>query len=116
MTTTGSGWAEAALLLLTPPTADVLAAGPLPDDVAWGTGGVAVAPFGSLLAAAGRTGRLHLIDPHNHEDRRSSLPVASQSLGIAHMAVASGRALCGFNRGGYRLHAFTSSPAGPGSL
>ncbi len=37
--------------------------GPLPDDIAWGTGGAAVAPFGRFLVAAGRTGCLHLVDP-----------------------------------------------------
>jgi hypothetical protein len=102
--------------LLSPADGAELVSGPLPDDVAWGTGGVAVAPCGPLLAAAGRTGRLYLIDPHNQEDRRSSPPVAGQSLGIAHMAVSSGQALCGFNRGGYRLHAYAQSPAGAGSL
>jgi hypothetical protein len=85
--------------------------GRLPDDVAWGTGGVAVAPFGSLLVAASRTGRLHVVDPCTGTSRPSTAPVGDTSLGIAHLAVADSRVLCGFNRGGYRLHSFTE-PAG----
>jgi hypothetical protein len=84
----------------------IVMSGGLPGDVAWGTGGVAVAPFGRLLAAVGRTGCVHLIDPAGGEEDRSTEPLASGSLGIAHMAVGDGRVVCGFNRGGYRLHAF----------
>jgi hypothetical protein len=85
--------------------------GPLPNDVAWGTGGVAVAPFGGMLAAASRTGRLHLLDPRTGTSRLSTAPLGAASLGIAHLAVTARRVLCGFNRGGYRLHSFTE-PAG----
>jgi hypothetical protein len=83
--------------------------GRLPDDVAWGTGGVAVSPFGSLLAAAGRTGCLHLVDPRTGASHRTSAPLSRTSLGIAHLAVVAGRVVCGFNRGGYRLHSFGES-------
>ena len=48
---------------LDPADGKTVMSGSLPDDVAWGTGGVAVAPFGGLLAAVGRTGCVHLIDP-----------------------------------------------------
>jgi hypothetical protein len=84
--------------------------GRLPNDVAWGTGGVAVAPFGSLLAAARRNGGLHLVDPRTGTNRASTAPLGDTSLGIAHLAVAAGRVVCGFNRGGYRLHSFTECP------
>jgi len=87
--------------------------GSLPEDVAWGTGGVAVAPFGPLLAAAGRTGCLHLIDPRRRHDRASTTPpLAESSLGIAHAAAMGKQVLLGFNRGGYRLHALGQSTAG----
>jgi hypothetical protein len=108
-------------------------AGPVPDDVAWGTGGVAVAPFGACLAVAGRTGCLHLVDPRTGISHRAAGPGVSPpptnhqaagldgrpSLGIAHLAVTGRRVLCGFNRGGYRLHSFTEPAAdadGPYSL
>jgi hypothetical protein len=84
----------------------ILTAGVLPDDVAWGTGGVPVAPFGQLLAAAGRTGCLHLIDPSGAAAQRTIGDRAGRSLGIAHLAVMGSQVLCGFNRGGYRLELF----------
>ena len=87
--------------------------GALPSDVAWGTGGVAVAPFGELLAAAGRTGRLHLVDPRTEAGCRSTPPLADGSLGIAHLAAGAGEVFCGFNRGGYHLHAFTTRASTP---
>jgi hypothetical protein len=90
-----------------------LTAGPLPADVAWGTGGVAVAPFGRGLVAAGRTGHLHVVDAHDATASRSTSPLGDASLGIAHVAVDGPRVLCGFNRGGYRLHSFTQSSAAP---
>jgi hypothetical protein len=84
-----------------------LGRGTLPGDVAWGTGGVAVAPLGASVAAVGRTGRLHVIDPHGAVSPPSTAPLARASLGIAHLAVVGRQVLCGFNRGGYRLHTFT---------
>ncbi len=94
---------------LDPADGKTVMSGSLPDDVAWGTGGVAVAPFGGLLAAVGRTGCVHLIDPRRAADRSSTEPLAASSLGIAHVAVVGRRVLCGFNRGGYRLHVFAQS-------
>jgi hypothetical protein len=91
---------------LDPADGKTVVRGPMPDDVAWGTGGVAVAPLGPRLAAAGRTGALHLIDPRSGGSHCSTAPLASDSLGIAHVAVVAGRVWCGFNRGGYRLHSF----------
>jgi hypothetical protein len=95
--------------VLDPADGTTVMSGLLPDDVAWGTGGVAVTPFRRLLAAAGRRGCLHLIDPRSGAIRRSTAPLGNASLGIAHMAVVGPRAFCGFNRGGYRLHSFTES-------
>src|SRR5262249_36683125 len=43
----------------------VLASGPLPSDVAWGTGGVAVVPIGGRLAVLARDGAVHVVDPAN---------------------------------------------------
>ena len=90
-----------------------VASGPLPDDVAWGTGGTAVARSGASVLAAGRTGRLHVVDPRHPARERCTPPLAGASLGIAHLAVAGPRAVFGFNRGGYRLHAYGSP--GPGT-
>jgi hypothetical protein len=87
-----------------------LASVPLPGGVAWGTGGVAVAALGGRLLAAGRTGRLHLVDPRDPGEHRSTPALADAALGIAHLAVVGPRAVWGFNRGGYRLHA-TTPPA-----
>jgi hypothetical protein len=100
---TGGGFAA-----LDPVDGRTVMSGALPGDVAWGTGGVAVAPVGRWLAAAGRTGRLYLVDPCDHAGVRSTAALGSRSLGIAHLATVSGRVYCGFNRGGYRLHAFLS--------
>jgi len=96
-----------------PTDGEVLTAGRLPADIAWGTGGVAVAPLGPYLVAAGRSGRVHLIDPFDWTEPRSTSPVAETSLGIAHLAVDGPNVLCGFNRGGYRLDSYTPSSAAP---
>jgi hypothetical protein len=103
----GGGYA-----VLSPIDGRILLCGLLPPDIAWGTGGVAAAPFGRLLAAADRTGRLHLVDPHREGGDRSTPSLADTSLGIAHLAVAGRQVLCGFNRGGYRLHSFAQSSSG----
>jgi len=94
-------------VVLDPAEGGTVARGPMPEDVAWGTGGVAVAPFGPWLAAAGRTGCLYLVDPRAGAAAVacSTAPITGGSLGIAHVAVSAGQVLCGFNRGGYRLHA-----------
>lgn len=92
--------------VLDPADGRAIVSGPLPDDVAWGTGGVAVAPFGGSLVAAGRTGCLYLVGPGGEAISCSTAPLAGSSLGIAHMAVVAGTVFCGFNRGGYRLFSF----------
>lgn len=103
---TGGGFAA-----LDPADGRTVVRGPMPDDVAWGTGGVAATPMGPRLAAAGRTGSLHLVDPRSGVSQCSSAPLASESLGIAHVAEVGGRVCCGFNRGGYRLHSFSEAGA-----
>jgi hypothetical protein len=90
---------------------EILMSGPLPEDVAWGTGGIAVAPFRSGLATASRRGGLYLVDPRSGASHRAGGPLAGASLGIAHLACAGGSVLCGFNRGGYRLHSFAEVAA-----
>jgi hypothetical protein len=98
---------------LDPGDGRVVAAGSLPDDVAWGTGGVAVVRSGGFLCAVGRAGAVHLLDLTSSA-WRSTTAQASCSLGIAHAAVAGHAIVYGFNRGGYRLWA---SPAdSPGSV
>jgi hypothetical protein len=99
--------------VLRPTDGEVVTCRPLPADIAWGTGGVAVAPLGRHLVAAGRTGRVHLIDPLDRNETRSTSPLAETSLGIAHLAVDGPNVLCGFNRGGYRLDSYTQSSAAP---
>jgi hypothetical protein len=80
-------------------------AGELPDEVAWGNGGVPVVMAVGRLCAVGRTGRLYrLADPRTGRFA-SSASLAESSLGIAHAAAVGDRVLYGFNRGGYRLHA-----------
>jgi hypothetical protein len=92
-----------------------IVSGPLPDAVAWGTGGVAVAPFGRLLVAADRTGSMHLVDPRGGPRSQSTTPLSRTSLGIAHLTVGADRVFCGFNRGGYRLFSFAQlAPDGVG--
>jgi hypothetical protein len=88
----------------------MVVAGDLPDDVAWGNGGVAVVMALGRLCAVGRTGRLHwLADPRTGRFA-SSAPLGQTSLGIAHAAAVGNRVLYGFNRGGYRLHASEVRP------
>jgi hypothetical protein len=90
---------------LDPSDGRTVVAGDLPDEVAWGTGGVAVVMAAGRLCAVGRTGRLHwLADPSTGRFVPTA-SLAESSLGIAHAAAVGGRILYGFNRGGYRLHA-----------
>jgi hypothetical protein len=99
--------------VLRPTDGRVVTCGPLPADIAWGTGGVAVAPLGRHLVGAGRTGRLHLIDAFGNTEPRSTPPLTETSLGIAHLAVDRQSVVFGFNRGGYRLESYTQSSAAP---
>jgi hypothetical protein len=87
---------------LDPVDGDVVISGSLPHDVAWGTGGSPVVWAGSTLCAVGRSGCLHLLDGAS-VSWRSTRPLSSASLGIAHAAWVERTVLYGFNRGGYRL-------------
>ncbi len=89
---------------LDPSDGQMIVAGDLPDDVAWGNGGVAVVMAGGRLCAVGRTGRLHWLADPSTGRFASTAPLAESSLGIAHAAAVGDRILYGFNRGGYRLH------------
>jgi hypothetical protein len=90
---------------LDPSDGRTIVAGDLPDEVAWGNGGVAVVMAGGRLCAVGRTGGLHwLADPSTGRFEPTA-SLAESSLGIAHAAAVGDRILYGFNRGGYRLHA-----------
>jgi hypothetical protein len=90
---------------LDPANGRMVVTGDLPDEVAWGNGGVAVVMAAGRLCAVGRTGRLHwLADPRTGRFV-STTPLAQSSLGIAHAAAVGDSVLYGFNRGGYRLHA-----------
>jgi hypothetical protein len=104
----GGGWAA-----LDRDDGSVLASGPLPAGVAWGTGGVAVVPICGRLAVLTRDGAVHVVDPASPAAAPSSAPLAARSLGIAHAALVGGRILAGFNRGGYRLHAWARPSPGP---
>jgi hypothetical protein len=95
---------------LDPSNGRTVVAGDLPEEVAWGNGGVAVVMAEGQLCAVGRTGRLHwLADPRTGRFA-STEPLAQSSLGIAHAIAVGGRVLYGFNRGGYRLHASEVRP------
>ena len=56
---------------LDPTNGGIVMSGPLPDDIAWGTGGVAVARFGPWLATASRRGCLYLVDPRSGASHRA---------------------------------------------
>jgi hypothetical protein len=90
---------------LDPSNGRMVVAGDLPDEVAWGNGGVAVVMAASRLCAVGRTGRLHWLSDPRTGRFGSTASLAESSLGIAHAAAVGDRVLYGFNRGGYRLHA-----------
>ena len=90
---------------LDPSSGQQVVVGDLPDDVAWGNGGVAVVMSVGRLCAVGRTGRLHWLADPGTGRFASTASLAESSLGIAHAAAVGDRVLFGFNRGGYRLHA-----------
>jgi hypothetical protein len=90
---------------LDPSNGRMVVAGAVPDEVAWGNGGVAVVMVLDRLCAVGRTGRLHWLADAETGRFVSTAPLAESSLGIAHAAAVGDRVLYGFNRGGYRLHA-----------
>jgi hypothetical protein len=90
---------------LDPADGRVLASAPLPDDIAWGNGGVPFVVLGGLPCGIARTGELHVLRCDGDRAWRRSAPVATSSLGIAHAAIVADRLVYGFNRGGYGLRA-----------
>jgi hypothetical protein len=90
---------------LDPTNGQMILDGDLPDDVAWGNGGVAVVMAQGRLCAVGRTGRLHWLTDSGTGRFASTSSVSESSLGIAHAAAVDDRVLFGFNRGGFRLYA-----------
>ena len=73
-------------------------------DPAWGSGGTAVVIAAGLVCALGRTGEIDVYGADDGTHRGCTAGFAAESLGIAHAAAARDTLLCGFNRGGYRLH------------
>jgi hypothetical protein len=75
------------------------------EDLAWGSGGVAVVVADGVPYGVGRFGELHALPPGADVTTRVTDPLAPQRLGIAHAAVVGDQLVVGFNRDGYRLHA-----------
>jgi hypothetical protein len=92
-------------VVLDPSNGQTVVSGDLPDDVAWGNGGVAAVVAAGQLCAVGRTGILHwLVDPRTGRFE-STASLGESSFGIAHAVAVGHNVLYGFNRGGYRLYA-----------
>jgi hypothetical protein len=81
----------------------VVVAGRFPGDLAWGTGGVAVALTSGAVWGLGRRGEHYVFDRCDGTLLATTAPGADASLGIAHAAAIGDRVLYGFNRAGYRL-------------
>jgi hypothetical protein len=82
----------------------VVAAARFGDDLAWGSGGVALVVVDGVPCGVGRCGELHALPAGARVTTRLTAELASQPLGIAHAAVIGGQLVMGFNRGGYQLH------------
>ena len=80
------------------------------DDLAWGSGGIALVVADGVPYGVGRAGELHALAPGAAVTTRVTDQLAPHPLGIAHAAVVSDQLVIGFNRGGYRLHVV---PLGP---
>ncbi len=74
------------------------------DDLAWGSGGVALVVADGIPCGVGRCGELHALAPGADVTARLTNGLAPDPLGIAHAAVVGNQLVIGFNRGGYRLH------------
>ena len=97
-------------------TAGIVVRGRFHQDLAWGTGGVAVAIVPGLVCGFGRRGEIHLFDTRDGEWLGATVPISDASLGIAHGAVLDDHLVYGFNRGGYRLWTLPISAPAPYSL
>jgi hypothetical protein len=96
---------------LDPADGRVVVAGRFPDEVAWGTGGVALALVPGALCALGRRGERFVFDRRDGTTLAATAPTADASLGIAHCAAIGDRVLYGFNRGDYQLWTTIAPPA-----
>lgn len=74
------------------------------DDLAWGSGGVALVVVDGVPIGVGRCGELTALVPGTEMTARLTQGLAPEALGIAHVAVVGNQLVIGFNRGGYRLH------------
>jgi hypothetical protein len=83
---------------------DVMASARFAEDLAWGSGGVALVVADGVPCGLGRRGELHALVPGERETTQLTPPLAPQPLGIAHAAVVGDQLVIGFNRGGYKLH------------
>lgn len=83
---------------------DVMASARFGDDLAWGSGGVALVVADGVPCGLGRRGELHTLAPGERETTQLTPGLAPQPLGIAHAAVVGDQLVIGFNRGGYKLH------------
>jgi hypothetical protein len=86
-------------------TGAALASAHFGDDLAWGTGGIAVVVADGVPYGVGRCGELHALTPGAGVTTRVTDQLAEERLGIAHAAVVGDQLVVGFNRAGYRLHA-----------
>jgi hypothetical protein len=82
----------------------LLASGTFDDDLAWGSGGVALVLADGVPCGVGRNGELHALAPGAKVTSRLTGELSPHRLGIAHLAVVGTQIVIGFNRGGYRLH------------
>ena len=73
------------------------------EDLAWGSGGVAVALVDGVPCGVGRCGEIHVLPPGAATTTRLTKELSERPLGIAHSAVVGDQLVIGFNRGGYRL-------------
>ena len=96
----------------------VVASARFGDDLAWGSGGVALVVADGVPCGVGRCGELHALPPGARVTTRLTTELAPHPLGIAHAAVVGGQLVIGFNRGGYQLHTMLAAhrqPARPES-
>ena len=88
---------------LDPVDGRIVVRGRFHHDLAWGTGGVAVAVVPGLVCGFGRHGEIHLFDTRDGAWVGATVPISDASLGMAHGALLDDHLVYGFNRGGYRL-------------
>jgi hypothetical protein len=74
------------------------------DDLAWGSGGVALVLADGVPCGVGRWGELHALAPGATVTTRITSELTPHQLGISHAAVVGSQMVIGFNRGGYELH------------